>query len=288
MEKIHSIQDMKMQASQARAAGKTIGFVPTMGCLHEGHLSLVRHSQTTCDYTVVSIFINPAQFGENEDLDNYPVELGKDRRKLETLGVDALFLPSRMTIYPEGYKTFVTVEDITARLCGKSRPLLFDGVTTIIIKLFNIVTPHRAFFGEKDRQQLQVIETMVRDLNLDVLIVGLPIIREPDGLAMSSRNLYLSAKQRSSALSLNRALKTAENLIQNGETSAEKIKETMREIINKEEHTEIDFISVCDKETFMDKELVTDDVLIALAVQIGDARLIDNCLVEGNGCKGLC
>ena len=282
MEVIYSIDEMRSQSGQVRSRGKTIGIVPTMGCLHEGHLSLVRQSLDICDFTVVSIFINPAQFEENEDLENYPIELRKDRQKLEELDVDALFLPSPLNIYPEGYKTYISVKEITTRLCGKSRPVFFSGVTTIVLKLFNIVQPHNAFFGKKDRQQLHVIKTMVKDLNLDISIVSLPIVREPDGLAMSSRNRYLSDKQRSSALSLHRALKKAENLIQNGETSANKIKKTMREIINKEQHTKIDYISVCDIETFIDKELINENVLIALAVQVGKARLIDNCVVEGS------
>ncbi|MFQ5672127.1 MAG: pantoate--beta-alanine ligase [Nitrospinales bacterium] len=288
MEIIHSIDEMRARSRQARDAGKVVGFVPTMGCLHEGHLSLVRHSLAACDFTVVGIFINPAQFGENEDLETYPVDLESDRRNLDALGVDALFLPSRREIYPDGYKTFVCVEEISARLCGKSRPGFFRGVATVVLKLFNIVQPHTAFFGEKDRQQLGVIQTMVRDLNLPVSVVGLPIVREPDGLAMSSRNLYLSPEQRPSALALHKALQAAAGLVKNGETSADKIKKTMRRIIDGEKHAEIDYISVCDTQTFTDKEHIDGEALIALAVRVGKARLIDNCVVERNGCNESC
>ena len=282
MKIIYSIDEMRDQSRQAKDEGKVLGFVPTMGCLHEGHISLVQRSLAACDFTIVSIFINPTQFGENEDLETYPADLPGDRRNLEALGVDVLFLPSHRQIYPDGYKTFVSVEDITTRLCGKSRPGFFRGVATVVLKLFNIVQPDIAFFGEKDRQQLQVIQTMVRDLNLQVSVAGLPIVREPDGLAMSSRNVYLSPEQRPSALALHKALKTAAGLVKNGETSANKIKETMRRIIGREKHAEIDYISVCDTQTFADKESIDSRALIALAVRVGKARLIDNCIVERN------
>lgn len=282
MQIIHSISEMKAWSRRVRDHGKTLGLVPTMGSLHEGHLGLVRQSLSTCDCTVVSIFVNPAQFGEGEDLDTYPTDLESDRRKLEALDVDALFLPDRQRIFPQGYKTYVSVDEITTRLCGKSRPGFFRGVATIVLKLFNIVHPTAAFFGEKDRQQLEVIQTMVRDLALDVSVVGLPIFREAEGLALSSRNLYLSAEERQSALSLYKALEAAENLVKKGETSAEKIKKEMRAIINKERHTTIDYISVCDARTFADKDQITDQALIALAVHVGKARLIDNCIVEKN------
>jgi len=282
MKIIHSIDEMREQSRQARDAGKVVGFVPTMGCLHAGHLSLVRQSLAVCDFTVAGIFINPTQFGENEDLATYPVDRENDRQALDSLVVDALFLPSREQIYPNGYQTFVSVEEISIRLCGKSRPNFFRGVATVVLKLFNIVQPHIAFFGEKDRQQLRVIQAMVRDLNVPVSVVGLPIIREADGLAMSSRNLYLSPEQRPSALALHKALETAVGLVKSGETSANKIKQTMRQIIDQEKHTEIDYIAVCDTKTFVDKEQIDDEALIALAVRVGKARLIDNCIVERN------
>ena len=185
-------------------------------------------------------------------------------------------------MYPQGFKTYVAVEEITDHLCGKSRPGFFRGVATVVLKLFNIVNPHIAFFGEKDRQQLEVVRTLARDLNLDVSIVGLPTRRDLDGLALSSRNLYLSPEERQSALSFHKALEAAKNMVQDGETSAEKIKETMRAIINKERHTQVDYISICDAKTFADKRQITDKALVALAVRVGKARLIDNCIVERN------
>jgi pantoate--beta-alanine ligase len=280
MEIIRTIAEMKSRSAAARADGKTIGFVPTMGYLHEGHLSLARRSLACCDFTAVSIFVNPAQFGENEDLGSYPTDIESDRRKLEALGVQAVFLPDRAQMYPAGYKTYVNVEEITGKLCGKSRPAFFRGVTTVVLKLLNIVRPHLAFFGEKDRQQLAVVRKMVDDLNLDVTVVGMPIVREADGLAMSSRNVYLSAEERVSARCLGRALETARSLVQKGETSAEKILREMRAIVSGEPRTHIDYISVCDAETFVDLDEIADKALIALAVQVGKARLIDNCIVE--------
>ena len=285
MKIIESIEAMKNRSRQVREERQTIGFVPTMGCLHEGHLSLVRRSIETCDFTVVSIFINPTQFGENEDLDTYPQSLEEDRKQLQAFEVDALFLPTRERMYPEGFKTFTTVEDITTRLCGKSRPSFFRSVTTIVLKLINIVQPHQAFFGEKDRQQLEVIRTLVRDLNLDIEILGLPIVRESDGLAMSSRNLYLSDKERQSARSLCKSLETAKTMVETGELSTQKIKQEMQKIILQEPNTRIDYISFCDLATFADRNSINGTTLIALAVHVGNSRLIDNCIVETTRCK---
>ena len=285
MEIIESIEVMKNRSSQIRKDSQSIGFVPTMGCLHQGHLSLVKRSIKSCEFTVVSIFINPTQFGENEDLETYPQTLEADRKQLQNLGADVLFFPKREMIYPEGFKSFTTVEEITHQLCGNSRPTFFRGLTTIVLKLFNIVQPHQAFFGEKDRQQLEVIRILARDLNLDVKIVGLPIVRERDGLAMSSRNLYLSDKERQSARSLYRALKKAKVMVEKGERSTQKIKQEMQKIILKEPHTQIDYISFCDLGTFADRDSINGTTLIALAVHVGKARLIDNCIVETVGCK---
>jgi len=285
MEIIKSITGMKQWSDQARSSHKTIGFVPTMGCLHEGHMSLVLESVSTCDVTVASIFINPTQFGENEDLDQYPVNLEADQRQLETAGVDVLFLPSRNTMYPEGYKTFVTVEQITDHLCGKSRLGFFRGVATVVLKLFNIVRPHAAFFGNKDWQQATVIETLVRDLDLDVSIKRLPIVRESQGLAKSSRNLYLSKEETAPSLSLSRALDAARQRVLNGESSAQKIRQEIREQIEKYDKAEIDYISVCDPESFIEQEEIKGSSLIALAVRIGKTRLIDNCIVGRVKCS---
>ena len=285
MEIIASIAEMQQTSEKIRTAGKSIGFVPTMGCLHKGHMSLVEKSVATCDFTVVSIFINPAQFGENEDLDTYPVDLEKDKRQLESAGVDALFLPTRKAMYPKGYRSFVNVEGITDHLCGKSRPGFFRGVATVVLKLLNIVRPHKAFFGEKDWQQLAVVETMVRDFNLDVAIERLPILREANGLAMSSRNLYLTETEMPSALSLSQALDLAKNKVQNGERSASRIREEIRGFIGKQKGAEIDYVSVCDPENFVEQEEINTTSLIALAARVGKTRLIDNCLVRRAACK---
>lgn len=280
MKILNSIQEMKAWSRKAQDNGKTIGFVPTMGYLHEGHFSLVRKSLSTCDSTVASIFINPEQFGPGEDLDAYPVDMEADRKSLESLGIDVLFYPGRREIYPPGYKTYVRVENITTRLCGKSRPGFFQGVTTVVLKLFNIIQPHTAFFGEKDWQQLTVIKTMVRDLDMDISIVGMPIVRDADGLAVSSRNKYLNAEERESALSLSRALGKARDSIVNGERSSGRIRTEITKIVEKEKANRVDYISLCDPENFEEKEKAQGKTLIALAVHVGNARLIDNCLVE--------
>lgn len=280
MEILKTLDEMKTWSQRVRKDGKTLGLVPTMGYLHEGHLSLARKSLSNCDRTVVSIFLNPIQFGRNEDLDTYPHDLESDRRELERLGVDALFLPTAADMYPKGFQTYVHVEEITDRLCGKSRRELFRGVTTIVLKLFNIVRPHSAFFGEKDRQQLEVIRKMVVDLNLDIEIVGLPIIREPDGLAMSSRNQYLGEDERKTAQSLHKALQQAQQLVTQGESSVATIRSQIRNIIEREGRAQVDYISVCDPKRFEELEEIRGKAMIALAVHVGKARLIDNCLIE--------
>ncbi len=280
MKVLKTIDEMKAWSRKVRQDGKTLGLVPTMGYLHEGHLSLARQSMSTCDRTVVSIFVNPKQFGPNEDLDTYPRELEADRRQLERLGVDALFLPTADDMYPKGFQTYVHVEEITDQLCGKSRREFFRGVTTIVLKLFHIVQPHSAFFGEKDRQQLEVIRKMVDDLNLDVEIVGLPIIREPDGLAMSSRNQYLGKAERKTAQSLHEALQQAQQLVAQGESSVATLRSRMRTIIEREGRAQVDYISVCDPQHFEELEEIQGKAMIALAVHVGKARLIDNCLIE--------
>jgi pantoate--beta-alanine ligase len=280
MKVLKIIDEMKAWSRKIREDGETLGLVPTMGYLHEGYLSLARKSICACDRTVVSIFLNPKQFGPNEDLDAYPRDLEADRHTLEQLGVDALFLPTADNMYPEGFQTFVHVEEITDKLCGKSRRELFRGVATIVLKLFNIVQPHSAFFGEKDRQQLEVIRKMVDDLNLDTEIVGLPIIRESDGLAMSSRNQYLGQAERKTAKSLHEALQQAQQLVAQGESSVETIRSRMRNIIEREGQAQVDYISVCDPKRFEELEEIQGKAMIALAVHVGKARLIDNCLIE--------
>lgn len=280
MEILQTIDAMKNWSRRVREQGQALGLVPTMGYLHEGHLSLARKSLGTSDRTVVSIFVNPKQFRPNEDLDTYPRDPEADRRRLEELGVDALFLPTVEDMYPPGYQTYVNVEEMTGYLCGKSRPGFFLGVTTIVLKLFNIVRPDTAFFGEKDRQQLEVIRKMVSDLNMDVHISSLPIVREADGLAMSSRNQYLGEEDRQAARSLNRALDQARQLVAQGESSARIIRARLRNLIEQDGRAKVDYISVCDPKRFVELEEVQGPAVVALAVQVGKARLIDNCLIE--------
>ena len=278
MQRVSSTGEMKRVSNSFH--GTSVGFVPTMGYLHEGHMSLVKQSLSTCDHTVVSIFVNPIQFGANEDLDVYPHDLEGDIEKLESAGVDVLFQPNRETIYPEGFKTYVQVDEITDRLCGKSRPGLFKGVATVVLKLFNIVRPQHVFFGEKDWQQLAVIETMVRDLNLDISVHRVPLVRESDGLAMSSRNRNLSADERQKALSLSRSLEDAKEKIGQGITATSQLKQSIKDRITAESGMQIDYISICDPISLQEKEEVKGRTLIALAVKIGSSRLIDNCIVE--------
>jgi len=285
MQIIETIPEMQQRSNRIRESHQTIGFVPTMGSLHTGHMSLVQKSLSTCDVTVVSIFINPAQFGENEDLDQYPRDLEGDRRQLESAGVDVLFLPSKEDMYPKGYKTYVSVEDITDHLCGKSRPGFLRGVATIVLKLFNIVRPHTGFFGDKDWQQATVVETLLRDLNIDATIERLPTLRESDGLAKSSRNLYLSKDERTPALSLSRALSQAKQQVLNGQFSAEIIRRGIRQMIEKNKAARVDYISICDPESFIEHEEIKDKSLVALAVHIGKTRLIDNCIVRREKCR---
>ena len=276
MKIITSIEGMKKWSHLTRSSNKTIGFVATMGCLHEGHLSLIKTSIAECDTTVVSIFVNPSQFNPNEDFDSYPRNIESDKKILQTTGIDILFNPKQEDLYPEKFQTFVTVEDKTNYLCGTNRSGFFRGVTTIVLKLFNIANPNIAYFGEKDWQQLEVVRTMVRDLNMDISIVGKPIVRDRDGLAMSSRNGYLSEEDRSSARSLSQALESAQALVIKGECSAKNIRTEIRKIIERKQGTEVDYISVCDPESFAEQTEIHSKVLVALAVRVGNTRLIDN------------
>ena len=275
-----SISEMKGVTRLFKENDLNIGFVPTMGCLHEGHLNLIKKSLKSCDRTVVSIFVNPTQFGSNEDLDSYPRQLESDIEKLKEVGVDVLFHPTNAEMYPSGHRTYLQVKSITKSLCGKSRPNLFNGVSTVVLKLFNIVQPNKAYFGEKDWQQLAVIEALVEDLHLDIALIRVPIVREADGLAMSSRNCYLSPQERITALSLSRALKQALNIIRQGTTSAKVISHLIQQCLLEKGGVEIDYISICDPKSFKEKEQICDRTLIALAVKIGKSRLIDNCIIE--------
>jgi pantoate--beta-alanine ligase len=252
-----------------------VGFVPTMGYLHQGHLSLVEAAKKNCDTTVVSIFVNPTQFAPNEDLETYPRNFERDLKFLEELQVDYVFYPAATEIYPKGYKTWVQVEEITQILCGASRPTHFKGVTTIICKLINIVKPDKMFMGEKDFQQLIVLQQMTRDLNFEVEVVGCPIVREADGLAMSSRNEYLSDQDRKRAVCLFQSLQRAQELAQNGQRDVEAIKTAMRRIIENN-NGEIDYIEIVDSQTLQKKEKIDKNCRALVAVKYGKTRLIDN------------
>jgi len=260
---------------------KKIGFVPTMGALHDGHLTLVRKSKEENDITVVSIFVNPKQFGPNEDFASYPRTFESDKEKLEKEGVDFLFYPDVNDMYPEDYSTSVEVtSDITKKLCGRKRPGHFKGVTTVVAKLFNIVLPDNAYFGLKDYQQYVIIKRMVKDLNFSINIVGVPIVRESDGLAMSSRNKYLSPDERKDAVLIYTSLLEAKKLIENGIKSAYIIKKEIENILGGSRFSKIDYVEIVDPETLKSVNNISKTVLIAIACYFGKARLIDNMLIE--------
>ena len=276
---IHSTGEMQQKAEQIRCAGKTIAFVPTMGYLHDGHLSLMQHARGLADRLVVSIFVNPTQFGPNEDLDKYPRDLERDLRLAGKAGVDLVYTPAASDLYPDGFETYVTQSHLPDHLCGLSRPGHFRGVTTVVTKLFHIVKPHFAVFGQKDFQQLAIIRKMTRDLNFDIAIIGCPTVRESDGLAMSSRNKHLSSAQRQSAASLYRALSVAAAQVTGGETSASTLVRSASAIISEAAETAVDYIRICDPGTLEDMNTVDRPALIALAVRVGDTRLIDNMML---------
>lgn len=280
IEIITTAKEMQERSDKIRRQGITIVFVPTMGFLHEGHLSLMREGKKHGEDLVVSIFVNPKQFGPGEDLEAYPRDLERDLELVRKEGVNAVFTPNAGEIYGERFQTYVELEKLPNHLCGISRPVFFKGVATVVTKLFNIVKPHIAVFGQKDFQQLTVIRQMVRDLNLDITIIGSPTVREPDGLAMSSRNTYLTPEQRLSALSLNKSLKKAQTLVENGLRDAAEIIDAAAALIRSHPETEIDYISVCDPDTLDDLATIDRPALMALAVKIGKARLIDNMILK--------
>jgi pantoate--beta-alanine ligase len=280
MDIIKQVAEMQSRAREWRKAGRTIGFVPTMGFLHEGHLSLVRLAREYADVVVVSIFVNPTQFGPNEDLDAYPRDFERDEALCREEGVDAVFYPSAEEMYSDNASVYVNDDQLTKTLCGAKRPGHFQGVLTVVAKLFNIVLPDVAVFGQKDAQQLRVIEQMVADLNFPLRVVPGPIVREADGLAMSSRNKYLSVAQRKEALCLRRALDAAEALYGEGESDAVRIKQAMRDLIEPVTEAEIDYIELVDWTTLEPVARIEGTTLIALAVQVGPARLIDNALLK--------
>jgi pantoate--beta-alanine ligase len=276
MKVVTSVAWMKALSRKWKKEGKRVGFVPTMGYLHEGHLSLVRESKKRADVTVVSIFVNPAQFGPNEDFKKYPRDLEKDSAYLEKGGVDCLFYPDAAEIYPPAYRTYVEVQGLQDRLCGKSRPGHFRGVATVVLKLFDIVGADLAFFGAKDTQQVLIIEKMAADLNLDTEIVTCPLVREPDGLALSSRNAYLSPEERKAALVLSISLRWAERAVAAGERDAAKVTAGIRAAIEAEPLARVDYVEAVDPSTLDPVAEIRGDVLIALAVFVGSTRLIDN------------
>ncbi|WP_026441847.1 pantoate--beta-alanine ligase [Pseudacidobacterium ailaaui] len=275
-----SIQETQSACAQLRGEGRVLGFVPTMGALHEGHLSLVRAARAECDVVAVSIFVNPTQFGPNEDYAKYPRTLEQDCGLLEREGVHLVFAPTADEMYPEGASTFVLVEGVSERLDGASRPGHFRGVATVVSKLFHIVCPHKAYFGQKDAAQVAVLRKMVRDLNFPVQLVVCPTVREADGLAMSSRNRYLSPEERRQALVLSRSLKRVEEMVEQGERAAHRLIAAAREVFAEEPSVRVDYISVVDPDTLREVSEVSTGTLVALAAFVGGTRLIDNTILR--------
>ncbi|MCX8015457.1 MAG: pantoate--beta-alanine ligase [candidate division WOR-3 bacterium] len=280
MKVVRSPSAMQKIADAIHRKGKTIGFVPTMGYLHEGHLSLVRIARKKSDYVVVSIFVNPTQFGPKEDFARYPRNFARDKQLLIKEKVDYIFYPSIKSMYEKGYKTYVEVRDFSDVLCGRSRPGHFQGVATVVAKLFNIVKPDIAVFGQKDAQQAIIIRQMTKDLNFPIKIIVAPTIREKDGLAMSSRNSYLTPKQRIQAPILYQALQLAKKLVAGGEKSSQKIITAMQEMISQMPDANIDYIAVVNTKTLRPVKKIIGETLIALAVKFGKARLIDNIIIK--------
>ncbi|MDD3905656.1 MAG: pantoate--beta-alanine ligase [Candidatus Omnitrophica bacterium] len=280
MKVVDTISRMSTLVNIFKKEGKTVGLVPTMGYFHEGHLSLIRAARKHTDVVVVSIFINPMQFGPKEDFEKYPRDLKRDEQMATAAGADIIFYPSVKDIYPAGYSTYVIVESLTDNLCGASRPGHFKGVTTIVAKLFNIVKPSIAYFGQKDAQQAVIIKKMVQDLNMGVEVKVMPIVREADGLAMSSRNVFLSASERRDAVVLRESLKKAESAVNSGEKETKKIIKIMEDAIARVPGAKIDYISIVSTADLKDVKLINREALIAIAVFIGKTRLIDNVIIK--------
>ena len=280
MKLIDSISRMTTLVKILKKEGKSIGFVPTMGYLHEGHMSMVKAAKKHTDVVVLSIFVNPLQFGPKEDFKKYPRDIKHDETLAGDAGVDIIFCPSTDEMYPEGYATYVNVENFTDKLCGVSRPGHFKGVATVVAKLLNIVKPDVAYFGQKDAQQMIVIRKMVKDLNMDIEIKAMPIIRETDGLAMSSRNIYLSEDERREALVLNRSLDKAQALIAAGEKDSARIVKAMKELISRNPLVKIDYVSIVDTKDLIELSDISGEALVAVAAFVGKTRLIDNIIVR--------
>lgn len=276
---IEKAPEMKAYSNALRNAGKSIAFVPTMGALHEGHLSLMREARKRADILVVSIFVNPEQFGPGEDYDKYVRDREGDLQKMKGIGVDAVFMPGPEEIYPPGFQTYVEVEELEKPLCGAFRPGHFRGVATVVLKLFNIVRADVALFGQKDYQQLKIIERMVRDLDLDIEVVGLPIVREETGLAMSSRNAYLSDKDRQRALSLSRALLEIKSQFANGSLKTDDLVESGKKVLEQASIEDVDYLEIRDGETLENKRVAARGDVAAVAARVGGARLIDNIIL---------
>ncbi|MGB7749940.1 MAG: pantoate--beta-alanine ligase [Candidatus Acidiferrales bacterium] len=283
METIHTIEWMKQIAHEARAHERILGLVPTMGALHEGHFSLIRAAQRECAPLVVSLFVNPKQFGPAEDFGKYPRTLEQDRAALEALGVDFLFAPSPQDMYPAGFRTSVVVEGLSDRLEGRSRPGHFRGVTTVVLKLFEIVQPRFAYFGRKDAQQARLIRQMSADLNLDTSVVVCPIVREADGLALSSRNVYLKAADRRAAAVLSRSLAAVRDEVAKGERDAGRLLAALRQVLALEPRVALDYAEIVDNETLEPIPILRGTCYVLLAAKVGDTRLIDNALIEPDG-----
>ncbi|MGG7165451.1 pantoate--beta-alanine ligase [Clostridium ihumii] len=273
---IKNISEIKDLVSEWKKEGKTIGLVPTMGYLHEGHESLIKKARKENDKVIVSVFVNPTQFGPNEDLESYPRNIEKDRELCESCGVDVVFNPEPVEMYKNNASTYINVQGLTEGLCGASRPIHFRGVCTVVSKLFNITMADRAYFGEKDAQQLAVVKKMVEDLNFNIDVVGCPIIREKDGLAKSSRNTYLSKEERVAALILNKSLNLALKKLKNGEASGENVINVIKGVIKEEPLAKIDYVEVVDSKTLKPVKKIENSILVAIAVYIGKTRLIDN------------
>lgn len=279
---IGSLKKMSLFSKRSKLKGKTIGFVPTMGALHEGHMSLIRKARKENNITVVSIFVNPIQFGAGEDLKRYPRDLKRDAKLCKKEGVDIIFSPLKEEIYPKGYKTYVFVEGLSEALCGKYRPGHFKGVATVVIKFFNIVNPDIAYFGQKDAQQALIIKKMASDLNLPLRIKIMPTVREKDGLAMSSRNMYLSRQERKDALVLYQALNLAKGLTARGENDASYLINKMKQLIEKRKNVKVQYISIVGPESLEAVDEIKNKALVALAVWAGRTRLIDNAIIKLN------
>lgn len=276
----YTVKDVRAKVNEWKKEGLTIGYVPTMGYLHEGHRSLIEAARANNDRVVVSIFVNPMQFAPTEDLESYPRDLEKDAKMCEDAGVDLIFHPEPEEMYGDGFCSYVDMNGLTTELCGKTRPTHFRGVQTVVLKFFNIVKPDKAYFGQKDAQQLAVIKRMVADLNVDVEVVGCPIVRETDGLAKSSRNTYLNSDERKAALILSKSLKLGKGLIESGETDSKKVIKAITDNINTEPLARIDYVDVVDFNTVTPVEKIGKSVLVAIAVYIGKTRLIDNFIIE--------